>query len=148
MRLHAGSTTSVNAYTAVAPVAATLFCASVLLYRARPYDAEAAVERVYQALRSIAVNTGEEYDTTKWVCIPVSMDVTNQFVDLSNLMKQINYWGCTVVASAVTDHPNRRNLVVRVPKRRRPSRWLDLLATAGVVINIITIYAYHVGMLR
>ena len=144
MRLHTESTV---ASTLAIPVAASLLCAAVLLFRAKPYDVEATVERVYRALKTYTITAGQEYDTSKWVCIPVAMDVTNQFVDIGVLLEQVHRWGCTIIASAVTDHPNRRNLIVRVPKRQNPSRWLDLLAVVVVALNVTTIYAYHEGLL-
>ena len=91
------------------PASLTLAAVVLLLVRAKPYDPTAAVEAVYHALEHSRVVAGDEFETTKWVCIPVSMDVTDQFVDVGALLDNIGRWGCTVVAAALTEHPNRRS---------------------------------------
>lgn len=124
MRVHEEPSNSPAIYLAAAGVAAA--CAAIL----RPYDVDAAVERVYAVLKKTHVCTEDEYEascptihtatrrcdsrarakpqTSNWVCIPVSMEVSNQFVDIGELINSVGS-GCTVVAQAVTDNPNRRS---------------------------------------
>jgi len=117
----------------------------VLLWlRMRPYDVDAAVAATYVLLAAhdFACAPTREYEDRNWVSLPLVMDVTTQYVDLGLLVGALARRGATLVAEAVTDNPNGRNLVVRVPKALASNRLAELGVAAAVALCAIYVAGF------
>ena len=131
-------------YTHVVVFAAAAAVVVLLWRRTRPYDVDKAVAAMYVQLArlDVACAPSREYENRHWVCLPLVLDVTTQYVDLVDLVRAVGKSGASLVAEAVTDNPNGRNLVVRVPKVR-PSGGLAQWGWAAAAVGAI--YALLVG---
>lgn len=115
----------------------------VLLWRrTRPYDVDAAVAATYVLLAAhdIACAPTREYEDRNWVSLPLVLDVTTQYVDLGQLVGALARRGATLVAEAVTDNPNGRNLVVRVPKVVTSGALAQCGMAAAAAVAVCAIY--------
>jgi len=130
---------------AIAVIAVAAAALVLLWQRTRPYDVDKAVAAMYVLLASldIACAPSREYENRHWVCLPLVLDVTTQYVDIGNLARALTKTGATLVAEAVTDNPNGRNLVVRVPKTAVGG--CQALWGGAAAAAVCAIYVWHYG---
>jgi hypothetical protein len=79
------------------------------------------------------------------VCLPLVLDVTTQYIDIGVLVGALGRRGATLVAEAVTDNPNGRNLVVRVPKVLARGALAHCGTAAAAAVAVSAIYVAGVS---